>query len=96
MSDLISDAEMPKWLRKSPEWEIRAKSKSLTRVFEFDEFMDAIDFVNSVAEIADESGHHPDIDIRFTNVRCSLITHDKGGVTSLDFEMASRIDTLVD
>jgi 4a-hydroxytetrahydrobiopterin dehydratase len=96
MSEIIPNDEMEKWLRKSPEWELRPKSKSISRVFEFDEFMDAIDFVNSVAEIADESGHHPDIDIRFTNVRCSLITHDKNAVTKLDFEMASRIDTLVD
>lgn len=96
MSDLIPESEYDKWLRKTPEWEVNAKKKRISRLFEFDEFMDGIDFVNSVAEIADESGHHPDIDIRYSNVRCSLTTHDKGGVTKLDFEMALRIDTLVD
>jgi len=96
MSDLIPASELTQRLRKFPEWDYSPKRKRILRTFEFDEFMDGIDFVNGVAEIADESGHHPDIDIRYNIVRCALTTHDQGGVTSLDLEMALRIDTLVD
>jgi 4a-hydroxytetrahydrobiopterin dehydratase len=65
-------------------------------VFEFDDFSQAIEFVNGVAEIAEEDDHHPDIDIRYSKVSVRLSTHSEGGLTDLDFEVAEKIDTLVD
>ena len=59
-----------------------------------DDFADAIDFVNAVAEVAEDEEHHPDIDIRYNKVRLVLSTHSKGGLTELDFGLAERIDTL--
>ena len=94
MSDVIPKDELPRWLKKVPEWDY--ENKCITRSFDFDEFVEGIDFVNDVAEIAEEAAHHPDIDIRGSRVLCSLTTHDKNGVTELDFEVAARIDTLVD
>jgi 4a-hydroxytetrahydrobiopterin dehydratase len=58
--------------------------------------MDGIDFVNSVADIADEAQHHPDIRINYTKVTLKLTTHDAGGVTEADVELAQRVDNLVD
>jgi 4a-hydroxytetrahydrobiopterin dehydratase len=52
--------------------------------------------VNGVAEIAEEEDHHPDIDIRYSKVTLRLSTHSEGGLTDLDFEIAEKIDTLVD
>ncbi len=92
MADLIKAGELKNRLKKIPEWEL--EKKHLERTFEFDEFSEAIDFVNSVAEVADEEEHHPDIDIRFNKVRLILSTHSKGGLTDLDFQLAERIDTL--
>lgn len=69
---------------------------SIERVFEFDDFSAAIDFVNGIAELAEEHDHHPDIDIRYSKVRIILSTHSKGGLTELDFELAERIGNLVD
>ena len=66
------------------------------RVFEFDDFTSAMDFVNAVAEIAEESEHHPDIEIKYNKVKLTLTTHSKGGLTDLDFEVAEKIDTLTD
>lgn len=94
MADLIDPSNLDNFTKKVPEWEI--DGESLTRTFEFDEFMEAVDFVNSVAEIAEEAQHHPDIDIRFNTVTLTLTTHDLGGLTKSDFEVASRIDNLVD
>ncbi len=94
MSELIDAQEIKRWIKKAPEWEI--EKKYLTRTIEFDDFKEGIDFVNDVAEIAEEAQHHPDIDIRSSKVTIRLITLDQGGITDLDFELASRIDTLVD
>lgn len=94
MSDLIPASELKTFLKQVPVWE--HDKKKIERVFEFDDFTEAIDFVNQVAEIAEESEHHPDIEIKFNKVKLVLTTHSKGGLTELDFELAEKIDTLVD
>jgi len=48
-------------------------------------------FVNKIAEVAESVGHHPDIDIRYNKVRLGLVTHDAGGITAKDVEMAGRL-----
>lgn len=93
MTDLIDENESGKLLKRVPEWDIES-GKRLVREFEFDDFSGAIDFVNSVAEIAEDADHHPDIDIRWNKVTLSLSTHSKGGLTANDFELAERIDNL--
>jgi 4a-hydroxytetrahydrobiopterin dehydratase len=57
-------------------------------------FPAAITLVDQVAEVAEEMDHHPDIDIRYRRVTFTLSTHDAGGVTALDIELAGRIDAL--
>ena len=94
MSDLLTTQDIKAWLKKLPEWE--QEKKAIERVFEFDDFTGAIDFVNSVAEIAEEEEHHPEIDVRYNKVRIGLSTHTEGGITELDFELAERIETLVE
>lgn len=94
MSDLIEEEDLSSALKKCPEWEL--EKNAITRTVEFEEFMDAIDFVNDLAEIAEEAQHHPDINIRYTKVSLKLTTHDAGGLTELDIELAQRIDNLVD
>ncbi len=92
MADLIKAEELKSRLKKVPEWEL--EKKHIERSFEFDDFSEAIDFVNSVSEVAEEEEHHPDIDIRYNKVRLVLSTHSKGGLTEADFALAERIDTL--
>ncbi len=94
MADLMKAAELKDRMKKIPEWEL--EKKHIERSFEFDDFADAIDFVNSVAEVAEDEEHHPDIDIRYNKVRLVLSTHSKGGLTELDFALAERIDTLAE
>jgi 4a-hydroxytetrahydrobiopterin dehydratase len=92
MADLLKSDQAKLRLKKVPEWEL--EKKHIERTFEFDDFSESIDFVNSVAEVAEEAEHHPDIDIRYNKVRLVLSTHSKGGLTELDFSLAERIDTL--
>ena len=94
MSELLEDDDLTAALKKCPEWDY--EKKAITRTVEFEEFMDAIDFVNDLAEIAEEAQHHPDITIKHTKVTLKLTTHDAGGVTDLDVELAQRVDNLVD
>ncbi|MGD0548196.1 MAG: 4a-hydroxytetrahydrobiopterin dehydratase [Terracidiphilus sp.] len=76
-----------------PEW--RIEEGVLTRAFRFQDFVAALAFVNRVGEQAEEAGHHPDIDIRYNWVRLGLITHDAGGLTAKDFDLAVVADGLV-
>jgi 4a-hydroxytetrahydrobiopterin dehydratase len=94
MAELIKGDQLKTRLKRIPEWEL--EKKHLERTFEFDDFSESIDFVNGVAEVAEEEEHHPDIDIRYNKVRLILSTHSKGGITELDFELAERIDTLAE
>ncbi len=92
MAALLSADEIKSALTSVPEGD--HEKKELERTFEFDDFTQALDFVNGVAEIAENLDHHPDIDIRWNKVRLIISTHSKGGLTDMDFELAEKIDTL--
>jgi 4a-hydroxytetrahydrobiopterin dehydratase len=51
--------------------------------------------VNRVGKLAEAAGHHPDIDIRYNKVRLALVTHDEGGLTNKDFDLAGHADKAV-
>ncbi|MES2996615.1 MAG: 4a-hydroxytetrahydrobiopterin dehydratase [Verrucomicrobiota bacterium] len=94
MSELLEKEELAAALKKCPEWDY--EKKAISRTVDFEEFMDAIDFVNDLAEIAEEAQHHPIITINHAKVTLKLTTHDAGGLTNLDIEIAQRVDNLVD
>lgn len=94
MADLLSASDIKDWMKKVPEWE--QNKKEIERTFEFDDFFQCIDFVNAVAEIAEEQEHHPDLEIKSSKVRVILSTHSEGGLTDSDFELAEKIDTLTE
>jgi 4a-hydroxytetrahydrobiopterin dehydratase len=64
----------------------------LIRDYKFPDFAAAIAFVNQVAALAESANHHPDIDIRYDQVRLALISHDSGGITKRDIKLASAIN----
>jgi 4a-hydroxytetrahydrobiopterin dehydratase len=64
--------------------------------FTFPGFRGAIAFVNRIAELANDAGHHPDLEIHYNRVVVSLTTHDAGGVTEDDITLAGRIDGAVE
>lgn len=80
-------------LETLPLWKIEAGE--LTRNFKFEDFLGSMRFVNKVAELAEKAGHHPDIDIRYNKVRLVLVTHDAGGLTKKDFDLAGQADKAV-
>ena len=73
-----------------PDWQI--ESGELVRTFKFEDFVAAMGFVNRVADLAEAAAHHPDIDIRYNKVKLLLTTHDSGGITKNDIELAVAAD----
>ncbi len=67
---------------------------SITKKFIFRDFREAMDFVNDVAILAEEAGHHPDIMINYNKVELSMSTHSAGGLTEMDFSLAEKINSL--
>ena len=90
MPELLKPDAAKALLKKVPEWEL--EKNHIERTFEFDDFSESIDFVNGVAEVAEDEEHHPDIDIRWNKVTLALTTHDAGGLTEKDFALAKQFD----
>jgi len=76
-----------------PDWRV-VDEHHLEREFTFDDFRQALDFVNEVGELAEEQGHHPDIYLSYGKVRIQLWTHKIDGLHENDFIMAAKIDAL--
>jgi 4a-hydroxytetrahydrobiopterin dehydratase len=91
MSDALTHAELDEVIRRHPNWKL--ESGKLVREWTFNDFVEAMSFVNRVAELAEIAGHHPDIDIRYNRVLLGLVSHDAGGITRRDATMAIRIDS---
>ena len=92
MPTRLSDLEIQRALGTLPGWSRRRNV--LSKTFTWPTFAEAIGFVNRVAKLADAANHHPDIDIRYTKVTCTLSTHDAGGITELDLDLAGKIEAL--
>jgi 4a-hydroxytetrahydrobiopterin dehydratase len=73
-------------------WKI--EGSELVKTFSFKDFRGSLGFVNQLGELAERAGHHPDIDIRYNRVRLGLTTHDAGGLTAKDFDLAEQADRL--
>jgi 4a-hydroxytetrahydrobiopterin dehydratase len=89
---LLNPSEVETGLAALEGWS--GDQSGITRVVEATTFPAAIDLVDRVALVAEEMDHHPDIDIRWRRVRFTLSTHDAGGVTRVDFDLAALIDAL--
>jgi 4a-hydroxytetrahydrobiopterin dehydratase len=85
----LDEAAVVEALRRTPGWE--RSGAEIRRTYRFGDFREALAFVNRVGELAERAGHHPDIDIRYNTVTLALATHDAGGLTAKDFELARAI-----
>lgn len=88
---LLSDPEIQRAL-SSVGWE--RDGDRITKTVRRADFRSAMAFVNRVADTAEELNHHPDISISWNRVDLSVSTHDSGGLTALDFDLARAVDAL--
>jgi len=91
MPDRLSDDAVAAGLA-SLQW--TRQGDELVKAVTKKDFAEAMQFVNAVAEAAEAANHHPDIVISWNKVTLRLSTHDAGGLTQLDLDLAGRIDGL--
>jgi len=89
----LNQQEIAERLQGLPEWKL--EGEEIVRKLEFKDFVESMKFVNKVAEIAEATQHHPDITINWNKVTLSLTTHDSGGLTKNDFDLAAKIDQFI-
>lgn len=92
MPRLLTDSEIQERLNHLPNWTLHGKTIQCTRTFK--DFIKAIQFINQLVEPAEAAGHHPDLAISYNKVTISLTTHDAGGLTDKDIELAGIISSL--
>jgi 4a-hydroxytetrahydrobiopterin dehydratase len=88
----LEAAQIASALATVPEWQ--RQGDAILRTFQFRDFPAAMKFVDAVAGLAEQAWHHPDIDIRWNKVTLALTTHDAGGLTRKDFDLARQFDQL--
>jgi 4a-hydroxytetrahydrobiopterin dehydratase len=86
----LSDSEITQHLEALSGWTY--EGNAIQKTYKLQSFPAAIALVTHVAFLAEAAEHHPDIDIRFNKVTMMLSTHDVGGVSQKDFDLAAQID----
>lgn len=89
----LDEAEITAALGQAEGWEVR--DGKVAKTFAFDSYASGVVFASGVAHIADRLDHHPDILIGYRRVDIAVNTHDVGGISPWDFELARRIDAIV-
>lgn len=77
-----------------PGWMFDEEAEKISKEFKFKDFIESINFVKKVADLAESEGHHPDIHIYYNKVLLELSTHAIGGLSENDFILAAKVDTL--
>jgi 4a-hydroxytetrahydrobiopterin dehydratase len=88
MADLLTDEEIEAQL--SEEW--THEGDEIVRTYDFDSYLDGIGFASGAGGLAEEAWHHPEITITWGEVEVRLTTHDAGGITEKDIDLAERFD----
>ncbi|KOP27954.1 pterin-4-alpha-carbinolamine dehydratase [Hapalosiphon sp. MRB220] len=92
MAQLLTEAEVQNLASNLSDWTVDGSKLQSQR--QFKDFLQAMEFVNKLVEPAESAGHHPDIEISYNKVRITLTTHDAGGLTRKDFELAKEISQI--
>lgn len=90
----LNKRQIEKYLPKTPGWSASADFKKIGREFKFNDFNEAVKFINRVAELAESEGHHPDLHVFYNRVFIELWTHAINGLSENDFILAAKINTI--
>jgi 4a-hydroxytetrahydrobiopterin dehydratase len=88
----LNEAEIEKALIELEDWSV--ENDNLKKHFEFENFAEALAFVNKVGEISEARDHHPDVLFGWGYAEFFITTHDAGGITERDFDLARAIENL--
>ncbi|MCH4894882.1 MULTISPECIES: 4a-hydroxytetrahydrobiopterin dehydratase [unclassified Sphingomonas] len=96
MIEQLSETERAEALDGLPDWDYDDARAAIVRQFTFDNFSEAFAFMTQVALLAEKADHHPEWSNVWNRVEIALTTHDAGGLSPRDIELAQAIDALVD
>jgi 4a-hydroxytetrahydrobiopterin dehydratase len=96
MTDKLGKNERGEQVQKLNGWVLEDEEGAISRTFKFKNFSEAFGFMTRVALAAEKADHHPDWSNSYDKVTIRLSTHDAGGVSQKDFDLARAIDRLVD
>ena len=88
----LDDTEVTRAMKSLPGW--KRQGEAIEKTFDRGSFNGAIAFVNTLSQLAERADHHPDLDIRYRQVRVSLSTHDAGGLTQRDIDLARQVEAV--
>lgn len=88
----LTDDQINSALAQSSGWQL--ENGQITKTYEFPSYLAGVTFLSAIAHLAEAMDHHPDLDLRYRKLRVALNTHDVGGISALDFELARRIDAI--
>ncbi len=91
----LTDAERDAALAVLPNWTLRTDGLAIERAFRFADFSEAFAFMTRVALLAEKADHHPEWSNVYNRVHITLTTHDAGGLSARDVEMAKAIDGFI-
>lgn len=92
MIEKLTDDEIKQALSELDGWSLVEGRSAITKKFKFKDFVTAWNFMDDVAGYADENSHHPEWTNVYNRVEITLTTHDAGGVSELDIDLAEFID----
>jgi 4a-hydroxytetrahydrobiopterin dehydratase len=91
----LKEPKLSKYLSQlDSSWILNDEAKLISKDYNFQNFKDAMEFVNSVADLAEQEGHHPDVFISYNKVTLTLTTHAINGLSENDFIMAAKINSI--
>ncbi|HYF13081.1 MAG TPA: 4a-hydroxytetrahydrobiopterin dehydratase [Candidatus Paceibacterota bacterium] len=90
----LTREEAEKLQKEVVDWALVDDARLLAKSYRFKNFVESMEFVNKVADIAEEEGHHPDITISYSDVGIELTTHAIDGLSENDFILAAKIDEI--
>lgn len=90
----LTPEEVKKYLKLTPEWQVNEDSTIISRLFKFKGYYKTIAFVNALAWIANQEGHHPDLEVSFDKCLVKFTTHAINGLSDNDFICAAKVDKL--
>ena len=96
MIEALNETERAEALDGLPDWDYDEARDAITRQLVFADFVEAFGFMTQVALMAEKADHHPEWKNVYNRVEILLTTHDAGGLSPRDIEMAEAIDALVD
>ncbi|HEY5383431.1 MAG TPA: 4a-hydroxytetrahydrobiopterin dehydratase [Candidatus Paceibacterota bacterium] len=90
----LKPSEAKELMKQLDDWMLIDEANLLAKSFRFKDFAETMRFVNKVAAIAEEVGHHPDLTVSYSSITVELMTHAIGGLSENDFIVAAKIDEL--